>query len=187
MKLICFGHKSRVGKDTAAKFLTTQLRMRKQGINVQSVSFAALLKRVTHEIFKWAGVKPGEHYEAHPEERAIKIPAIGKDIVELWVAVGESMVAIHPLVWVNSLFENHKNADVLIIPDLRRIPEAEAVGDRGGIKIKIIKLDAPLRDTVTDNYLNDYDKWDEIIENNGSMNELYDKIGALIDKYELLK
>lgn len=186
MRVVAFGHKSRVGKDTAAGFLTTQLRMRKQNINVQEVSFATLLKKVTHEMFAWAGVKPGEYYETRPDERNKILADLGMDVVQLWVAVGETMNTICDKVWVNSLFENRK-ADILIIRDLRRPQEADAVVQRGGLKIKITKKDAPVRNTVSDNWLNEYQGWDLVIENDGTLNELYDKMGALIDDHGLLK
>ena len=185
MKILALGHKSRTGKDTAAGFLATQLRMRKQGINVQAVSFATLLKKMTYEAFKWAGAKPGDFYETHPEERTKILEPLGMDIVQLWVAVGESMNKINEKVWVNSLFENYK-ADILIIRDLRRIPEFRAIKERGGICIRVVKPDAPIRDTVSDNYLNDCSEWDETLVNDGSLNLLYDNVGKWIDKYELI-
>lgn len=186
MKIVAFGHRSRTGKDTAAGFLATQLRMRKQNINVQTVSFATLLKKVTYEMFRWAGAKPGEYYEIHPEERNTTLVPINMDIVQLWVAVGESMNNISPYVWINSLFSNCERADILIIRDMRRPHEVEAVTSKGGIKVKITKMDAPVRNTVSDNWLNDFDKWDEVIENDGTLNDLYAKVGLLIDKYGLL-
>ena len=78
-------------------------------------------------------------------------------------------------VWVNSLFgcENEKimgeftwATDYWIIDDVRFPNEAQRILDCNGKLIRINRSDADDNKHIIENSLNDWDKWDLIIENN---------------------
>ena len=86
---------------------------------------------------------------------------------------------IHPNIWVNSLFADYKKDSNWIITDVRFTNEAQAIKDKGGI---IIRINRPLyrlddqhpSETALDNYNFDY-----VIENEGNIDELVQKIKQL--------
>ena len=107
---------------------------------------------------------------------------------------------IHPNIWVNALFADYKSGYVeqgvgwveteddypnWIITDVRFPNEAKAIKDRGGIVIRVNRLDV---DKFTANFpqtlhpsetaLDDYE-FDRVIDNNGSMEELIEKVNKL--------
>ena len=86
---------------------------------------------------------------------------------------------IHPNIWVNSLFADYKKDSNWIITDVRFTNEAQAIKNKGGI---IIRINRPLyrlddqhpSETALDNYNFDY-----VIENEGNIDELVQKIKQL--------
>ena len=86
---------------------------------------------------------------------------------------------IHPNIWVNSLFADYKKDSNWIITDVRFTNEAQTIKDRGGIMIRINRPlyrldDQHPSETALDNYNFDY-----VIENEGSIDELVQKIKQL--------
>ena len=107
---------------------------------------------------------------------------------------------IHPNIWVNALFADYKSGYVeqgvgwveteddypnWIITDVRFPNEAKAFKDRGCIVIRVNRMDV---DKFTANFpqtlhpsetaLDDYE-FDRVIDNNGSMEELIEKVNKL--------
>jgi dephospho-CoA kinase len=82
---------------------------------------------------------------------------------------------IHPQMWVNALFSSYTKDSKWIIVDTRFDNEAKAIKDRGGIIIKV-ERDVGITDThasekgISDEYI------DIVIDNNGSMEELIEKV-----------
>ena len=86
---------------------------------------------------------------------------------------------IHPNIWVNSLFADYKKDSNWIITDVRFTNEAQAIKDKGGIMIRINRPlyrldDQHPSETALDNYNFDY-----VIENEGNIDELVQKIKQL--------
>tara|TARA_R110000737_G_scaffold64874_2_gene92605 strand:+ start:919 stop:1599 length:681 start_codon:yes stop_codon:yes gene_type:complete len=86
---------------------------------------------------------------------------------------------IHPNIWVNSLFADYKKDSNWIITDVRFTNEAQTIKDRGGIMIRINRPlyrldDQHPSETALDNYNFDY-----VIENEGNIDELVQKIKQL--------
>ena len=102
---------------------------------------------------------------------------------------------IHPNIWVNALFADFENnkSDWLsatnskwIITDVRFPNEAQAIKDRGGILIRINRpqyLDNGLvirkDEHPSETALDDYDGFDYVIENDGTVQDLIDKVKSL--------
>lgn len=180
--VIGFGHRSRVGKDTCAGFLNTELRM--LGIKTVHVSFASKLKEVCYDLYSWAGLKRAVHYENCPADRQKLLPAIGKTPVTIWVEVGNKMRDVYPLTWVQAALRGQVNAQVVIVSDVRYQNELDAIREMGGLVYKITNSRAPFLDTVADNALQDLpdDKWDGVIANEGTLAELHSQIRLLAGK-----
>src|SRR5678816_3278002 len=89
MKIVAFGHRQRVGKDTATRILITQLKSANSRINVVRVGFADKLKELAEEAYGWAGLQGIDFYENHPEFKDRPLPAIGKSPREIWLALGK--------------------------------------------------------------------------------------------------
>jgi hypothetical protein len=106
---------------------------------------------------------------------------------------------IHPNIWVNALFADFENnkSDWLsatnsnwIITDVRFPNEAKAIKDKGGIVIRvnrtyytedkkyIIGYD-PFETHPSETALDDYDGFDYVIENDGTVQDLIDKVKSL--------
>ena len=163
--IVAFGHKSRVGKDSAANFLVTWLSLK--GKTVHKTSFAAKLKQVTHIMYAWAGVKTAEYYEKNPDARLVIIPALSMTYIDLLVELGTKLIRdqLHKDTWINAAVVN--THDFTIITDCRFWNEVVRVHSLGGILIKVIRPGFEGNDSVADNALNDYDGWDyEIVANN---------------------
>lgn len=86
---------------------------------------------------------------------------------------------IHENIWVNALFSSYTKDSKWIIPDTRFDNEAKAIKDRGGI---IIKVERDVN--ITDNHASEKGISDEyidiVIDNNGSMEELIEKVKTIL-------
>lgn len=167
MRVIGFGHRSRMGKDSAAKFLQTILAHK--GLRTKRISFASKLKQVCHELYGWAGVKDAQWYEDHEADRSVVLPALGMTVVDLWIKFGTTCCRelIHQDTWVNCCLMEDKNVDVLIITDVRFPNEARIIHNSGGKLVKVVRPSVPLRDSPADVALDDYEGWDyELVAEN---------------------
>ncbi len=117
---------------------------------------------------------------------------------------------IHPNTWVNALFVDYKaelndaynpNAEPeypnWIITDVRFPNEAEAIKERGGIVIRINRLNSTSQDGHTyickhdrthpsETALDDY-KFDYVVENNSTIEDLIEKIKQILTTEKLIK
>lgn len=183
MKIIGFGHRSRVGKDTCCKFLATHFRLAQQPVEV--VSFADELKAVVHRLWGWAGVKDKQHYDNHPEDRLKIIPELGMHYIGLLVKVGtEYAREIHPDTWVRLALHRFQRQDmVLLVTDVRFPNEAAVLQNAGGVCVRIDRPSVPKLDTLADNALADFTGWDYVIKNEGTLHELREAAIAVSTDY----
>lgn len=115
---------------------------------------------------------------------------------------------LHENVWVNSLFADYKPLDDTlrasmgnvidysdcvfpnwIITDCRFPNEMEAVKKRGGLAIKVVRDSGNTIGTAhaSETALDNYTKWDYIIDNNGTLEDLKQQIISILEKESLLK
>lgn len=181
MIVVAFGHKSRVGKDTASKFLVNTLRQTVRDKYINHSSFASHLKVAAQYIFKPYGIKSQSHYDSNPSDRRNTVPELNISPVDLWIKVGMFVRSIHPDAWVRLLLETHKKDDILIISDLRFQNEIECIRKLATYSIicKINNNNAPVYDSPADTALDGYTGWDTIIENNGTMEQFYESVNVL--------
>ena len=182
MKIVAFGHKSRQGKDSAAKRLFAELKCLSPKLVVKRASFAGKLKAICFDLYAWAGLKPGPYYEdaEHEPERYEILPAIGKSPVQIWIEVGNKLREVYSNTWIDATL-SAQSCDVLIISDLRFPNEAAAVQSLGGLCIKVIRPGHPGLDSSSDNALNEFENWDYRFVANDLI-ELYSFVDPLAEE-----
>lgn len=74
-----------------------------------------------------------------------------------------------------------------IMPDTRFPNEVKAIKDRGGIVIKVNR-DTGLEDShISEHALDDYNDYDYVIDNNGTIGELIVKVATMMETLEVLR
>lgn len=178
MIIIGFGHKKRVGKDTAVNFAMAFARQYFPSVQVGLLSFGNELKDIAYRMFKWAGLQEGMHYENNPREIDEILPPCGKSARQIWDDIGLFGRSIHPKVWVQMGIESAPEADVLFCKDVRFPTEIELIDDFKGFKYRVDRK-VPVGGAV-DKALDDYKDWTRIIENNGSLREFNTTIKTIV-------
>jgi hypothetical protein len=182
MKIIAFGHRRFVGKDTAANFAVTHVRTTNRGILVTKTGFASKLKAQCYELYSWAGLQDEAYYEAHSELKDVILPKIGKSPRTIWIEYGTSVGrAIYDKTWI--MYPLSKKCDYLFIKDLRFHNEVEEILSRGGIVIRIDNPRVQKFDDKADSNLADFNGWTEIINNDGSLADFNKKVISTIQWY----
>ena len=83
--------------------------------------------------------------------------------------------------WIQSLFRKfNPETDFWIITDLRYMNELSAIRKYESIIIRIIRNDVEVSNHQSENDLDFYTKWDYVIDNNGSKEELFEKIKQIV-------
>ena len=93
---------------------------------------------------------------------------------------------LHPDAWVNALMNRYSPDKKWIVTDTRFYNEILAIKSRGGIAIRISRLQngtnsKHVSETALDEYTFDYD-----IENNGTKNELVEKVKAILLEHGII-
>ena len=176
MKILAFGHRKSVGKSTASKFLTTHLRCENPDLKIKEVSFAAKLKDISWQLFGWAGLQRGVYYETHYREKEFKLPRLGLTPRDIWIGVGNKLREVYENIWIDYALQT--KVDIVIISDLRFSNEACAITKMGGRLVKINR-DVPKGIDPAEVDLMNWGDWDNIIDNNGTLNELNEKVITL--------
>lgn len=171
---IAFGHRKRVGKDTAARFLRSEIRIKRHGSDIQTHGFADKLKDICYQLYSWAGLQPGDHYEEpeHNHEKDVVLPLIGKSPRQIWIDVGNGIrERVYRDTWLDYLLHNIK-CDICIIKDMRFPNEAEKILEKGGFVYKI-ERDSIVQDIDgADDPLEGFMMWSGVLKNNGTLQEL---------------
>lgn len=172
MEIVAFGHRRRVGKNTAADYLFSAIKNFNPKLKVFKGGFADAVKEQAHNMFAWAGVHPSYYYENNPGTKEQIIPALGISARDVWIHIGETVRQICPTVWVELLWEKiPKDTNVVIIYDLRKIPEANYIIEHGGTCHRVLR-DVPRFADPVDSELETYPAWGIDIQNDGSKEEL---------------
>lgn len=187
MKILAFGHRKRVGKDTCCKLVKAILAEKQPGLVVKIAGFADKVKDIGHQLFAWAGLKDKEYYDNHSTARETPLELINLTPREIWIGIGNGIRAAvnYDATWMDYLLEVTKDCDVLLINDLRFLGELNGVRKRGGL---IYRVD---RDSETkvidgaDDVLAAYNMWDGVINNNGTMSQLYDQLVPVVERHLL--
>lgn len=183
MKVIGFGHRRRVGKDTAAKFMINYLKMEYK-CNVKKVSLAYKLKMDVYSLYSWAGVKEPEYYENPNNSKEEFLPDLGMTVRELWIRYSQNIKEVYKYTWIDFVIKGF-NTDIIICPDVRFIEEVERFKQFDCTLIKVTRDSVEQHGDVADSALTEWDGWDYIVDNSGSMDLLYTNMKMIAD--EILK
>lgn len=171
--IVGIGSVARVGKDTAAQALVRELQFVRRG-------FADALKAVALAtnpiVIPQAGtinVDVG-HNRLHNlviregwETAKDRLPEVRRFLQALAEAVRNN---VGESTWLDVVLKDPPTK--LVIPDVRYPNEAEAVKQAGGLLIKIERPGYAARGHESETALEDYDGWDTVIRNDGSVPEL---------------
>lgn len=180
MKLIAFGHRRRVGKDTAVKFAHSYLRSR--GVKeCARFSFFDQIKVIAVQLYGWGGLQDRIYYETHGDKKEEVLPAIGKSPRDIWIELGESINQICRITLPEMAFQGLP-AGIHLCPDLRRPVEVEYIEKFNGITVLIERDSVEKSNDPVDCALDDYDGWKYRIKNNGNMKEFMQQIVGIIHR-----
>ena len=191
--IIGISGKAGSGKDTVAKMLEVLYanpdisyedfsnRKYKNFADIQIVHFADSLKETTQVLFRI-----GEWETNTQEGKKTTINWIGKTVRELLQGVGQGLRdAIDPNLWIKVLFANTENWSNYIIADVRYPNEIKAIKERNGILLRIDRKGAGAGNHSSEIALDDYKEWDVHIENNGSIEDLFEAMKIFIKNYPI--
>lgn len=176
MKIIGLGHYSRTGKDTLANAMIEYFGQFFPELVVKKLSFAWKLKKITHELYAWAGVREPEFYETPEGEKArdVVLPLLGMTPVDLWVRFGTDAVRnqVYQNTWVEFVTKGDHQADIVIVPDVRFPNEVAAMQEIGAKLVKVVRPGYGPRKTKADRALLGFTGWDYVVGASGEIAEL---------------
>ena len=191
--IIGISGKAGSGKDTAAKMLEVLYanpnisyedfanRKYKNFADIQIMHFADILKETVQALF---GI--GEWETGTQEGKKVTISWIGKTVRELLQEVGQGLRdAVDPNLWIKALFANTEDWSNYIIADVRYPNELEAIKERDGVLIRIDRNGAGAGNHNSETALDDYNDWDVHIENNGSLESLFEIMRIFTKNYPI--
>ena len=191
--IIGISGKAGSGKDTAAKMLEVLYanpdisyedfanKRYKNFADIQIVHFADSLKETAQVLFRI-----GEWETNTQEGKKTTINWIGKTVRELLQGIGQGLRdAIDPNLWVKILFANTEDWSNYIIADVRYPNEVKAIKERNGILLRIDRKGAGAGNHSSETALDDYKEWDVHIENNGSIEDLFEAMKIFIKNYPI--
>ena len=191
--IIGISGKAGSGKDTVAKMLEVlyanpdisyeeyEKKKYKNFADIQIVHFADSLKETTQVLFRI-----GEWETNTQEGKKTTINWIGKTVRELLQGIGQGLRdAIDPNLWVKILFANTEDWSNYIIADVRYPNEIYAIKKRNGVLIRIDRKGAGAGNHSSETALDDYKEWDVHIENNGSIEDLFEAMKIFIKNYPI--
>ena len=191
--IIGISGKAGSGKDTAAKMLEVLYanpdisyedfanKRYKNFADIQIVHFADSLKETAQVLFRI-----GEWETNTQEGKKTTINWIGKTVRELLQGIGQGLRdAIDPNLWVKILFANTEDWSNYIIADVRYPNEIYAIKKRNGVLIRIDRKGAGAGNHSSETALDDYKEWDIHIENNNSIEDLFEAMRIFTKNYPI--
>ena len=191
--IIGISGKAGSGKDTAAKMLEVLYanpdisyedfinKRYKNFADIQIVHFADSLKETAQVLFRI-----GEWETNTQEGKKTTINWIGKTVRELLQGIGQGLRdAIDPNLWIKILFANTEGWTNYIIADVRYPNEIKAIKERNGILLRIDRKGTGAGNHSSETALDNYKEWDVHIENNSSIEDLFEAMKIFIKNYPI--
>jgi hypothetical protein len=182
--------KARVGKDTLGDYLAYRIDDITDGnVICNRVAYADYLKKRIMADFDLSYEQLYGDLKEIPDGRYFKEDGSYWTPREIMQHYGQFFRTIDYNFWVKKLFENMGMYDNIIISDLRHKNEVDAVKERGGYHIRVVRnIDNKIhgKDHISETALSDDYKVDFLV-NNGSdtIEDLYNKADIIIE--EILK
>lgn len=172
-RLIGLNGRARSGKDTAANFLVKDYGYTK-------VAWADALRACAKAInpivgwdrlgpVRWAQLFDELGYEAAKDDPQYG-PEFRRVLLTLGTEAGRNVLGEN--VWVNALLDKLDPDKRYVIADTRFANEAEAVSERGGAVIRIVRDGLPRIDHPSETSL-DLWEFDAVVINNGTLDDFY--------------
>lgn len=204
--LIAFSGRMGAGKDTAAELVMLAMvnhEARKLTVDATELS-VALRKSVIKQPWKFkrfagklkeiASILTGVDATLF-EQQEFKTRKMGKEwgfmtYREFLQRLGTEAIrnGIHQEAWVNAMFADfHSTISHWLITDCRFKNEAAAVKRHQGIIVRINNSRLPVQENPhpSETDLDDH-KFDYVIDNDGTLEEFYEKIKVMLNHYQLL-
>jgi len=89
---------------------------------------------------------------------------------------------VHPNIWINALYSDFQPERKYIISDVRFLDEAKSVLDRNGLLIRVNRSDLKEYEYshhISETQLDHFNKFDFVINNNGSIEDLLNQIKSI--------
>ena len=184
--------KAKSGKDTAADMLSylysnpdksykdyvenTEVFFDK---NAYVVHFADALKEAARELC----ILDEDQTDTQAGKLTV-IPWLGITVRELLQKLGTCIrEGIDEDFWIKCLFARVDGFQSIIIADVRYPNEVQAIKNQDGIVIRINRKGAGAGNHHSETALDDYENFDLVIDNNGTYEELYNKLKTLITHF----
>jgi len=146
--------------------------------------------------FKYTEIKPLDNYIVTSEEYYNNISAYKASEDKYWMSLREILVYVGTYVLqqdlnknvfvniVRNLIKNQQNINnnlkYVLLTDIRFNHEINYIHKNNGITISIVRDDVQQLDNVAEHDLDEEDRWDYIITNNGTYDELFEKIWNIL-------
>ncbi len=168
--LIGLSAPAKSGKDQVGSILAGRGFVRK--------SFAAQVKAIAKKLFSL------DDEQLHTYE--------GKETIDprwqttpraILQQIGGLMRGIHPKVWTRFVFSEFSPGSNVVITDVRYPSELAEIREHGGYVVRINRPGAGSRTGAADDSetaLNAFDGWDYVINNDGTLDDLEDKVLGML-------
>tara|TARA_B100001248_G_scaffold184174_1_gene140346 strand:+ start:7380 stop:8021 length:642 start_codon:yes stop_codon:yes gene_type:complete len=179
------------GKDTVAQRLVAQHGFKRD-------SFAKSLKDATANIFNWdrelleGNTDVSREWREQPD--AFWSEKFGKPVTPRWVLqyFGTEVMRgnMHDAIWIDSLISRYKG-EKTVVSDTRFVNEIKVIKAHGGKIVCVKRGDLPTQKEMQEKnaHKSEWDwldsKFDYIIDNDGTKEELYKKVDDLIIGLEI--
>jgi hypothetical protein len=170
MSLIVFtGHKGS-GKDTCGDFIVKERGYKK-------INFADPLKKITEILF---GLPRSYWYDPVPKEKVVKQWPYQSPRTILQLCGTECFRNSWPDIWIQNWIRSVDNSPNVVTCDCRFLNEAKAVKSKGGTLVRVVRPSQTRQDTHSSETEQDSIKVDYTIVNDGSIQDLYDKVSLFL-------
>ena len=164
------------GKTTAARFLMNEY-------GYSCISFADPLKAMIRTLLTCAGYSYDDIQAYCGERKEEQVPIIGASCRHLARTLGTEWgrELISSELWVNIAEQKiiHSPGSICV-DDMRFRNELDLLRGRGFKLVRIVRETERQDFHASDVMLRYFDDWDHVIENNGTLNDLYRKIEAVL-------
>lgn len=176
MQIVGLGGKAGSGKSTAAAYL--------RDLGYEEIAFADPLKVGAETLF---GFNPEQTYGALKEQID---PRLGKSPREVLQRLGDACREIWPDIFVSAIRRKLFGLErLVVVSDVRRLNEARSLKLLGAVLICIERPGAGavngVSGHISESELDYWPGWDVRIKNEDSLDDLYHKIGYVLQRNHL--
>lgn len=172
-RLIGFGHRARVGKDTAV-----------EGLGWHRLALADSVRKLLYDMdpMVFGNLRLSSLVDDVGWENAKDAREVRRLLQQLGNGARQHLGVY---VWLDPLIvriSGLRDAGVdVAVADVRYPNECEAIQEMGGLMVRIDRPSVPLLDHPSECALDEWTGWDAVITNDGSVTDLVDAIRVVVD------